>query len=649
MKKTTSKAAKKTAATKKATTKAKPTKKPAGVTREEAMALSTKMAKADLKKSKAGPETTVQISVPPSAATLITVPIKNVVVSPLNPRKRVDPASIEEMADSIIEHDIVQPPVARPGKYADTYEVVYGQRRLLGKRRAIEKLKAEKRPPMNETIQLLLREMDDRTVIEEAWVENLQRVDVSVREEAMGFEELLKLLDDEGQPLYSVNRLALKLGKDPAFVSRRLKLKGVSEDLWKALDEELIGVRQLELVGCLPTQEMRDKAASAVLKPRFRVSPPLTVKETQVLIKEEFMVSLAGVEWDLKDADLVPVVVDEKDARIYGGACRDCDFRTGRNPDLQASLSDGTGSRGWKGNSCMLPTCFKKKKSAIWDRAKKAAVESGAKVLTDQEAKKTFSQWGGVDDLERSSGMVVLSSSPGYAETGHHAEETLPSWESMIGGKVPAAEVVIARNPKTGAIRRLLPQKLAIELAEEALKEQGKESPFEKRKKEKAPPKGPKERSELEISRAIKEKLATECFAWLRTQGREGAVFGDLAREELFVYLAKEAACVHGATSVCENLGIALPESDDAEVAENLLESKIREAVKKGECWWLLVELAVCLVGEFDPMNSYGPSPEKLSEAIGLPLDALTEDAKAQVDAEEKARLKEGKKGGKAA
>lgn len=569
---------------------------------------------------------------------LEVIGLGGVKICALNPRKKVNPAGIDEMAESILAHGIIQPPVARPAKEGG-YEIVFGQRRYLGLHRAID-LAEERgipRPPAG--IPLLIREMDDNTVREESWVENLQREDVSVREESLGFEDLLSLIGADGEPIYSVTRLAAKLGKDPAFISRRLKLKGVPESMWEALDEGLLGVRQLELVGCLPTQEMRDKAAQAVLKPRFRTSPPLTVKETQALIRDEFLVSLQGVEWGMKDADLVKVAIDGDGQRIGGGACQDCDFRTGRNPDLQASLSDGSGTRGWKGNSCMLPTCFKRKKAAIWEQTKKAALEANSKVLTDSEAKEVFSEWGGEDDLQRSSGLVVLSSSPGYQETGHHAEETVPSWEVLIGDKLPAEQVVLARNPRTGAIRRLLSQKLAIKLAEESLKEQGKPSPFEKRKKEKEQ-KAAQPLSEWQIDNEVKRKLSQEFCVWLRGRGREQVEFSEQAREELFVYLARSAADDVGVGAVCGMLGIVIAELiEDHEQIEDLLEAEIRTAVKKGEAWWLLVELVISRDDGLDLVNDYVVDPRKLCEAIGFPTEAKFAEAEAAVAAEEAARL----------
>jgi hypothetical protein len=416
-------------------------------------------------------------------------------------------------------------------------------------------------------------------------------------------------------------------------------LKGVPEAMWEALDEGLLGVRQLELVGCLPTQEMRDKAAQAVLKPRFRTSPPLTVKETQALIREDFIVSLRGVEWGMKDADLVPVAIDGQGLRIGGGACHDCDFRTGRNPDIQESLSDRNGNRGADKNGCMLPACFKRKKSEIWDRAKKAALAASSKVLTDSEAKEVFSEWGGEDDLQRSSGLVVLSSSPGYQETGHHAEETVPSWEVLIGDKLPAEQVVLARNPRTGAIRRLLPQKLAIKLAEESLREQGKPSPFEKRKKEKEQ-KAAQPLSEWQIANEVRRKLGQEFFSWLRARGREKVEFSEQAREELFVYLARSAVHFVGVRAACEMLGVAIAEeTGDHEVIENFLEAEIRAAVKRGETWWLLVELVICRADGLDLWNDYEVDPRKLCEAIGFPSEAKLAEAEAAVADEEAARL----------
>ncbi|HRQ87532.1 MAG TPA: ParB/RepB/Spo0J family partition protein [Bacteroidia bacterium] len=587
---------------------------------------------------------------------LVRVPLNRVTVCPLNPRKKVDPAGIEEMARSILAHGIIQPPVARlvPGvkESAGLYEVVFGQRRLCGLLRAREIARAEglEEPPFE--IELLVRAMDDNTVREEAWVENLQRQDVSVREEAQGFEELLQLRDPAGVAVYTVAALAQKLGKDPAHISRRLKLGGVPETLWAALEAGDLGVRQLELVGQLPTSSLREKAAAEILSPRFRVSPPLTVKETQELIRENYMISLRKVEWKLTDAELVPVEWAAEGVRALGGACSDCPHRTGRIDGLQDSLSDRTGNRGWDKNSCMLPTCYQMKKEACWNREKAAAQEAGTRVLTKEEAKKTFAQWGADDAVERSSGFVVLSSKPTYAETGHYAaEETLPTWSEMIGDKLPAVDVVLARNPRTGSVCRLLPQKVAIELAEKALAAQGKESPFANRKQEKK--ETAKERAECEIRREVNGRVTREVMEWVREKADVAAGLTGEQGEDLAVLFAFQATTNSScAGEILEAMGIPVAETGDLEELEVRLVKEVREAARGGlGLWRVLAVIGAQVAMDFQTWGDTAVAlGERFFEALGVPMEKIRADAEAFVAAEEKARLKAAKaKKGKAA
>lgn len=423
-------------------------------------------------------------------AKLVSVPMDQVVVCPLNPRKVVDEGSIEEMALSILEHGIIQPPIARPGRYEDTWEVVYGHRRLLGKRRA-NVMTTEAGGVPDGTIQLLVREIDDRTVVEEGWVENLQRVDVGIREEVTGFRALLELRDDAGEPVYTVSSLARRLGKGKSFVSQRLALGDVPEVMWTAHEEGRIGVRQMELVGRLPDDASRKRAAAMVLKPQYRTEDePLTVRETQALLSTEFMVSLRGCAWDLSDAELVPVKRNKQGERVSGGACQDCPWRTGSAPELQGALSSYGAQKGVRGstggktgvdaNSCMQPACFKSKQEAAWAKEMRDASEAGARVLSSEEAAKIFAYWAG-DMPVPQSGYVSLSKSPGFAETGHHAgPDTLPTWGRMIP-KLPVEDLVVARNEATGAIVQLVKREVAIELAEAAMGKSGVDSPFANR------------------------------------------------------------------------------------------------------------------------------------------------------------------------
>ena len=531
------------------------------------------------------------------------------------------------MADSIREHGIVQPPTARPGKYEGTYEVVFGQRRLLGLRREAERARAEKRP-VPTTIQLLIREMEDQTVLEEAWVENLQRVDVGVREEVEGFQAMLDLKDEAGEPVYSVASLARKLGKDKSFISRRLKLAAVPEEMWQALEAGAIGVRQMALVGRLPDEGARKKAAGMVLRPKYRTEPPLTVKETMDLLREEFMVSLRGCEWDPKDALLVLPKIDKQGRRLSGGACVDCPFRTGSDPELQDALSGNQyegGKQGIDANSCLLPSCYQAKKEAIWKRTMKEASESGAKVLSEDQARKVFPSWGSGAPMP-SSGMVLLSDCPDYYATGHHAaEDTLPTWEKLIG-KVPVEDLVVGRNEVTGAVCRMVKRERAIELAERSLDKQGVDSPFANRPGAKGETETRKESgpSEWDIKRLQRERMeeavAGNMMALVDLQKTPSE---ELMTELVLGTLWDSLIYSDGLLGMMKERG--MPEFDnedeDDEKARAYLDEVVRPEVARAPmAWAALALMEVCdqMLNFTDPTQSDG-----ILKALNLDREAI--------------------------
>lgn len=585
------------------------------------------------------PAAAVQITEPAAAARLITVPIENVVVCPMNPRKKLAEGSIEEMADSILEHDIVQPPVARPGRYADTYEVVFGQRRLLGKRRAIEKAKEAGRA-MPETIQLLVRAMDDRTVLEEAWVENLQRVDVGVREEVEGFQAMLDLRDEAGAPIYTMTLLAQKFGKPTSYVSQRLRLRNVPEEMWQAYDAGAIGVRQMELVGKLPDAEQRKQAAAMILRPKWKPKgETLTVREAVTLLQDEFMVSLKGCSWKLDDEDLLPVEKNKNGERIAGGACATCEFRTGKAESLQGALSgDGAGGAGLDKNSCMRPSCYKQKQEAFWARARAEAAEKGSKVLTEDEAAKIFAAWGPGGPMSHT-GLVSLSQTPTYQETGHHAaEDTLPAWGEMIK-KVDPQDVTVGRNERTGEVHYLLSREKAIELAEAALKKKGKDSPFANRPgmqrnddddNEDTAPQGP---SEWQIKREREKRLQEALNAKLREAVNLQKVPSEAVITELVLGTLWEDLSYTGGGLMAILLARGLPDFDDEtgndEAARAYLDGVVKPEIERAPYAWA----ALALFEIYDQLNR---ADEPL-QTDGL-FKALNLDREAIVAAEETAK-----------
>jgi ParB-like chromosome segregation protein Spo0J len=409
------------------------------------------------------------------------MPIEDVILWG-NVRKTINPASIDEMAESILQHGIIQPPLARlrEGKV----ELYAGQRRFYGQTRAItlaeERAKDEAlAPDVREHFQLraqdlkiitlLVQDLDDRTIKERQLLENLQREDVSPREEAEGYAELMALVDDSGAPMYTLEKIAERVGKNFRYVSQRLGLRKAPEKMWAAYEEGTIGTRHLELVGRIPTAKKREEAAKAILEPKYRESP-LTVEETIELIEEEYRVSLKGCGFDLKDEDLLPVEYKDEE-RIKGGACITCPHFTGNMKELEGELMGSKGkdkgrgrTGGIAGNLCCNPSCFEEKQKLLWRRTKEAAEREGRRVMDVDQSSKEFDQYSG--RLQHNSKYVDLGERPNVHDTGHYSEEQHPEWDELLKGTDAKKQAIMVRHPITKRVHLLLERDKAIEFAE---------------------------------------------------------------------------------------------------------------------------------------------------------------------------------------
>lgn len=139
------------------------------------------------------------------------VPIEFVGRNPRNPRRYFDESELQDLASSIRQHGIVQPVVVRT--IADNrFEIIAGERRWRAAQLAglIE-------------IPVIIRDVDDRTALEIAIVENVQRSDLNPLEEAMGYELLIA---DHG---YTQNDLGEIIGKSRSHVANSLRLLKLPE------------------------------------------------------------------------------------------------------------------------------------------------------------------------------------------------------------------------------------------------------------------------------------------------------------------------------------------------------------------------------------------------------------------------------------
>jgi len=154
------------------------------------------------------------------------LPIDNLIESPLNPRRTFDQTALNELAASIRSQGVLMPLLVRPVN-PQTYEVVAGKRRF----RAAQLAGAESVP-------VEIRVLTDAQCIEIAIVENLQRQDVHPLEESSSYAQLLAL----DEPKYSIEQIAARCGKTPAFIVSRLSLAALTPTVSEAFVQDEIGV-----------------------------------------------------------------------------------------------------------------------------------------------------------------------------------------------------------------------------------------------------------------------------------------------------------------------------------------------------------------------------------------------------------------------
>jgi ParB family chromosome partitioning protein len=166
------------------------------------------------------------------------VAVQSIRPNPFQPRLTIEPAKLQELADSIEASGLLQPIVVREA--SGGYELIAGERRW----RAVQKLGWPKIP-------VVVKEADDRTLLTLAIIENIQRAELSPLEEAASYQRLIdEFKASQGDVARLVGRdrstiaNALRLLKLPAEVRELLERRQLSEGHARALlgvsDERLL-------------------------------------------------------------------------------------------------------------------------------------------------------------------------------------------------------------------------------------------------------------------------------------------------------------------------------------------------------------------------------------------------------------------------
>ena len=192
---------------------------------------------------------------------LRTVPINSIEPNPHQPRSYMDEEKLNELADSIHQHGLIQPLIVTEvdGKYV----LIAGERRW----------QAAQRAKLTE-IPVIVKEATPQEMLELALIENIQRADLNALEEALAYQQLMDEFD------MTQEKVAQRVGKGRSTIANLVRLLTLPPEVQQAvMDGRLSGAHARNLAS-LPTGEMQLNVMKQIIKLGFNV------RQTEQLVQK---------------------------------------------------------------------------------------------------------------------------------------------------------------------------------------------------------------------------------------------------------------------------------------------------------------------------------------------------------------------------
>jgi ParB family chromosome partitioning protein len=190
-----------------------------------------------------------------------TLPINEIIPNKEQPRKTFDQGALEELADSIRVHGVLQPLLVRP-LTTGGYQLIAGERRWRASRLAELK-----------EVPVIIRDLTDTEAMEIAIIENLQREDLNPIEEAEGLQALIDKCD------YTQDQVAVSVGKSRPAIANALRLLRLPEEVREMTKNGDISAGHARALLAFDNQAMMLEVANNI------VSNKLTVRDVEKLAK----------------------------------------------------------------------------------------------------------------------------------------------------------------------------------------------------------------------------------------------------------------------------------------------------------------------------------------------------------------------------
>lgn len=189
------------------------------------------------------------------------ISIEDIETNPYQPRRHFDPESLQELAASIKEHGVLQPLLVR--KKDPGYQLIAGERRL----------RAAKQAGLS-TVPVVVKALDDRTVMEIALVENLQREDLNPLEEAEAYQRLITEFN------LTQEEVAKAVGKSRPAIANTLRLLNLPEPI-----QQLVANGQLTMGHARALLSLERPEKQLYISEKI-ITEKLSVRETEEIVRQ---------------------------------------------------------------------------------------------------------------------------------------------------------------------------------------------------------------------------------------------------------------------------------------------------------------------------------------------------------------------------
>ncbi len=191
-----------------------------------------------------------------------SVPLDQIVASPMQPRRQFSDSRLKELTDSIRECGVIQPVLLKP--LHTGYQLIAGERRFRAARLAgLERIPA------------IIRNISDTAALEFTLIENLQREDLNPIEEATGYRFLI---DEFG---LTQEQVARKIGRERVTITNMLRLLKLPVDIQEMLQSGSISIGHAKVLLSAGSPEKQIAAARQV------VARGLSVRALEILVQTD--------------------------------------------------------------------------------------------------------------------------------------------------------------------------------------------------------------------------------------------------------------------------------------------------------------------------------------------------------------------------